>query len=152
MTQIAFIGNLTSPPELRYTQSGKAVANVTVAVNRKKGDVEETDFHRVTVWEGMAENLAQLDKGTRVVVVGRITQREYQTKEGEKRTAWEVTADAIGPDLRFAQVTVTRTQSGRGPGSPVESAEAEPWATTAPGTGFDAQTASWGSDSDSTPF
>jgi single-strand DNA-binding protein len=82
------------------------------------------------------------------VVVGRITQREYQTKEGEKRTAWEVTADAIGPDLRFAQVTVTRAERS---GAAYGAQNTEPWASTSPGTGFDAQTASWGSDSE-TPF
>lgn len=151
MTQIAFIGNLTSPPELRFTQSGKAVANLTVAVNRKRGDQEETDFHRVTVWEGMAENVAQLDKGTRVLVIGRLTQREYETKDGEKRTAWEVTADAIGPDVRFAQVTVTRAQR---PGAGAETVSAPGWpastseATFAPQVGADGFTGY----NDSTPF
>lgn len=66
MTTIAFTGNITSPLELRFTQGGKAVGSVTVAVNRKRGEVEETDFHRVTLWESLAENAAQLDKGTRV--------------------------------------------------------------------------------------
>jgi single-strand DNA-binding protein len=109
MTQIAFIGNTTSEAELRYTQAGKAVASVTVAVNRKRGDQEETDFHRVTIWEGMAENAATLPKGTRVVVIGRLVSRAYETREGEKRTGWEVTADGFGPDMRFASVAVTRS-------------------------------------------
>jgi single-strand DNA-binding protein len=135
MTSISLIGNITSPIELRYTQSGKAVGSVTVAVNRKRGDVEETDFHRVTLWEKLAENAGLLEKGTRVIVVGRLTSREYETREGEKRTGWEVTADAFGPDLRFATAQVTRAESG-GQSRP-QPAE-EPWASP--------------SDSSETPF
>jgi single-strand DNA-binding protein len=108
VTQIAFIGNTTSEIELRYTQNGKAVGNVTVAVNRKRGETEETDFHRVTLWEGMAENAVHLDKGTRVIVIGRLTSRQYERTDGQKRTGWDVTADAFGPDLRFAQATVQK--------------------------------------------
>tara|TARA_R110002020_G_scaffold335482_2_gene550623 strand:- start:2576 stop:3001 length:426 start_codon:yes stop_codon:yes gene_type:complete len=130
MTSISLIGNLTSPIELRFTQSGKAVGSVTVAVNRKRGEVEETDFHRVTLWESLAENAAQLDKGTRVIVIGRLTSREYDTREGEKRTGWDVTAEAFGPDLRFASASVTRAVKGSG-NSPQNSAAPveEPWAT-----------------------
>lgn len=113
MTQITLIGNMTSAAELRFTQNGKAVASVTVAVNRKKGDTEETDFHRVTIWEGMAEHAAELDKGTRVIVVGRLVQRPWKTKEGEQRTSWEVTADAFGPDLRFAKAQVQKVAKGQ---------------------------------------
>ncbi|WP_350347235.1 single-stranded DNA-binding protein [Agromyces sp. G08B096] len=138
MTQISLIGNLTSPVELRFTANGKAVGNVTVAVNRKRGDQEETDFHRVTLWEQLAENAAQLEKGTRVVVVGRLTQRSYEDKQGEKRTAWDVTADAFGPDLRFATAQVTRAQSNR----PAPQAD-DGWATAPAGGG------SYGDD---TPF
>jgi len=129
MTSISLIGNLTSPIELRFTQSGKAVGSVTVAVNRKRGDVEETDFHRVTLWESLAENAAQLDKGTRVVVIGRLTSREYETREGDKRTGWEVTADAFGPDLRFSTAQVSRVVKGSG-NSPQNSAPvADEWAS-----------------------
>ena len=115
MTQISFRGNTTAPVELRWTQGGKAVGNVTVAVNRGKDDNKQTDFYRVTLWEGLAENAAHLDKGTSVIVLGRIESREYETREGKKATAWEVTADAFGPDLRFQQVTVTRTGSSPRP-------------------------------------
>lgn len=110
-TPIAIRGNLTAPVELRYTQGGKAVGNVTVAVNRGKDDNKQTEFHRVTLWEGLAENAAQLDKGTAVVVIGRLESREYETREGQKRTAWEITADAFGPDLRFQTAVVTRAGS-----------------------------------------
>lgn len=110
-TPIAIRGNITAPVEIRYTQGGKAVGNVTVAVNRGKDDNKQTDFHRVTLWEGLAENAAQLDKGTAVVVLGRLESREYETREGQKRTAWEITADAFGPDLRFQSAVVTRAGS-----------------------------------------
>lgn len=122
MTHIAFSGNITAPIELRFTTSGKAVGSVTVAVNRKKGDTEETDFHRVTLWESLAENSVELDKGTRVVVIGRLVSREYETKAGEKRTGWEVTADSFGPDLRFASVKITRAPRA---GSPAVSSESQ---------------------------
>ena len=134
MTQISIVGNMTAPAELRFTQSGKAVANVTVAVNRKRGETEETDFHRVTLWEQMAEHAAQLEKGTRVLVIGRLTQREYETNAGEKRTAWDVTADAFGPDLRFASASVTRGPSGNASQTPPAPA-GDVWG--APGTSTD---------------
>lgn len=127
MTHIAFIGNMTSELELRYTQGGKAVGSVTVAVNRKKGDQEETDFHRVTVWEGMAENAARLPKGTRVLVVGRLTSRQYEDREGQKRTGWEVTADGFGPDLRYQAAQVDgRPQRDGGAANSYSSVPAEP--------------------------
>lgn len=116
MTNISLVGNITSAIEIRFTQGGKAVGNVTVAVNRKRGEVEETDFHRVTLWESLAENAAQLEKGTRVLVVGRLTSREFETSAGEKRTGWDVTADAFGPDVRFATAQVTRAASSQGTG------------------------------------
>lgn len=107
--QVSFVGNMTGPVELRFTQSGKAVGNVTVARSRKRGDEEQTDFFRVILWESLAEHAAQLDKGTRVIVSGRMESREYETRDGEKRTVWEVTADAFGPDLRWATAVVTKT-------------------------------------------
>lgn len=145
MTQITIIGNITAAPELRFTQGGKAVANVTVAVNRKKGDEQETDFYRVTVWEQMAEHAAQLEKGTRVIVVGRLASKQYENREGVKQTGWEVTADAFGPDLRFQTAQVSR--AGDRPqdraGQPVTpSTPDEPWST--PGG---AQNASWPTES-----
>lgn len=131
---VSFVGNLTSAPELRFTQSGKAVATVTVAVNRKRGDEDEADFHRVTIWEKFAEHAAQLEKGTRVIVIGRLTSKQYETREGEKRTGWEVAADAFGPDLRFTVVSVTKTPVRGGDGQ--STANQEPWATEDDGTPF----------------
>lgn len=122
-TPIAIRGNITAPVELRYTQGGKAVGNVTVAVNRGKDDNKQTDFHRVTLWEGLAENAAQLEKGTSVLVIGRLESREYEARDGQKRTAWEITADAFGPDLRFQ--TATLQKSGQRAASP------EVWSTPA---------------------
>lgn len=113
MTQISIRGNTTAPAELRFTQAGLAVASVTVAENVGKDDQKRTNFHRVTLWGSLAENAAQLDKGTSVIVIGRLDQREYETREGDKRQVWEVTADAFGPDLRFQTATVTRTGGNR---------------------------------------
>lgn len=147
MSQIAIVGNMTGPVDVRYTKSGKAVGTVSVAVNRKRGDVEETDFHRVTLWQELAENAAQLVKGTRVIVVGRLSSRPWETDEGEKRTAWEITADSFGPDLRWATVEVTRTSSRQA--GPAASAGAQ-WSAREPGDG------SWavggGEPSGDTPF
>lgn len=143
-TPIAIRGNITAPVEIRYTQGGKAVGNVTVAVNRGKDDNKQTDFHRVTLWEGLAENAAQLAKGTSVVVIGRLESREYETREGQKRTAWEVTADAFGPDLRFQTAQVTRAASNRGGQAPAQS---EQWATVQPG-----DSDAWSVPSEEQPF
>lgn len=132
MSQIAIVGNMTGPVDVRYTKSGKAVGTVSVAVKRKRGDVEETDFHRVTLWQELAENAAQLVKGTRVIVVGRLSSRPWETDEGEKRTAWEITADSFGPDLRWATVEVTRTSPRQaGPAAP----EGAQWSAREPGDG-----------------
>jgi single-strand DNA-binding protein len=111
MTTIAIRGNTTAPVELRFTSSGRAVASVTVAENTGKEDQKKTHFHDVTLWGELAENAAQLDKGTSVIVVGRLEQEEYTDREGRTRRAWKVTADAFGPDLRFQTVTVTRAGS-----------------------------------------
>lgn len=137
MTQISIIGNTTSEIELRYTQGGKAVGSVTVAVNRKRGDVEETDFHRVTLWESLAENAAQLPKGTRVVVIGRLSSREYEDRQQQKRTGWDVTADAFGPDLRFASADVTRAERAHAPSGRGNTTDQDSWATPAQDPAYD---------------
>ncbi len=137
MTDIAFGGNITSPAELRFTQGGKPVASVTVAVNRKRGDQEATDFHRVTLWDSLATHSAELDKGTRVVVVGRLESRDYEAKDGQKRTVWEVTAFGFGPDLRFASVQVTRAERQQQSSNTWDAAQ---------------QSEPWGGDDASTPF
>lgn len=154
MTDIAIRGNLVRPIELRFTSTGKAVGNASVAVNRGRDDRKETDYYEVVLWEDLAQNAAELEKGTSVIVLGRLTSRQFETKDGSKRTVWEVTADAFGPDLRFQTVTVARDGgSGGRSQSPVtddtwsvpSGAEtgAQQWAT-APAGGAD-----YG---DSTPF
>ena len=117
-TVITVVGNLTSDPELRFTPSGAAVANFTIASTPRTFDRNsnewkdgETLFLRSSVWKEAAENVAEtLTKGTRVVAQGRLKSRSYDTKEGEKRTVMEFEVDEIGPSLRYASAKVTRTQ------------------------------------------
>ncbi|MHA7191492.1 single-stranded DNA-binding protein [Arthrobacter sp. MDT2-16] len=124
-TVITVIGNLTNDPELRFTPSGSAVANFTIASTPRTFDRQSNDwkdgetlFLRASVWREAAENVAEtLTKGTRVVAQGRLKSRSYDTKEGEKRTVMELEVDEIGPSLRYASAKVTRTQrSGGGNG------------------------------------
>ncbi|SEF12555.1 single-strand binding protein [Arthrobacter alpinus] len=117
-TTITVIGNLTSDPELRFTPSGSAVANFTIASTPRTFDSQsnewkdgETLFLRASIWREAAENVAEsLTKGTRVIVSGRLKSRSYDTKEGEKRTVMELEVDEIGPSLRYANAKVNRTQ------------------------------------------
>ncbi|MDQ0756112.1 single-stranded DNA-binding protein [Arthrobacter sp. B3I4] len=117
-TTITVIGNLTNDPELRFTPSGSAVANGTIAstprtFDRQKNEFVdgETLFLRYSVWREAAENVAEsLTKGMRVIVSGRLKSRSYETKEGEKRTVIELEVDEIGPSLRYANAKVNRTQ------------------------------------------
>ena len=110
--QVTFVGNLTSDPELRFTPSGAAVANFTVACTPRTLDKQtnewkdgETTFLRCQVWRQYAENVAEsLTRGARVIVTGRLKQRSYETKEGEKRTAIEVDVEDIGPEIGRAHV------------------------------------------------
>jgi single-strand DNA-binding protein len=133
-TVITVIGNLTADPELRYTQSGLAVANFTIASTPKVFDKQSNEwkdgdalFLRASVWREYAEQVAgSLTKGLRVVAVGRLKQRSYETKEGEKRTSIELEIDEIGPSLRYATAQVTKASS-RGGASPAP-VQAEPWA------------------------
>lgn len=116
-TTITVIGNLTSDPELRFTPSGSAVANFTIASTPRTFDQQanewkdgETLFLRAAVWREAAENVAEsLTKGTRVIVSGRLKSRSYDTKEGEKRTVTELEVDEIGPSLRYANAKINRT-------------------------------------------
>jgi single-strand DNA-binding protein len=122
-TVITVVGNLTADPELRYTQNGLAVANFTIASTPKTFDKQSNEwkdgealFLRASAWKEFAEHIAgSLTKGSRVVATGRLKQRSYETKEGEKRTSIELEVDEIGPSLRYATATVTRAQSGRTP-------------------------------------
>jgi single-strand DNA-binding protein len=124
-TTITVIGNLTSDPELRFTPSGSAVANFTIASTPRTFDRQsnewkdgETLFLRASVWREAAENVAEsLTKGMRVIVSGRLKSRSYETKEGEKRTVIELEVDEIGPSLRYANAKVNRTQRSSGGGA-----------------------------------
>ncbi|GIG34751.1 MULTISPECIES: single-stranded DNA-binding protein [Micrococcales] len=123
-TTITVIGNLTADPELRFTPSGAAVANFTVASTPRTFDRQsnewkdgDTLFLRCSIWREAAENVAEsLTKGTRVIVSGRLVQRSYETREGEKRTVYELQVDEVGPSLRYASAKVTRTQRSGGGG------------------------------------
>ncbi|MBD8582946.1 MULTISPECIES: single-stranded DNA-binding protein [unclassified Frigoribacterium] len=120
-TVITVVGNLTSDPELRYTQNGLAVANFTIAstprtLDRASNEWKDGEalFLRASVWREFAEHVASsLTKGSRVIVQGRLKQRSYETKEGEKRTSFELDVDEIGPSLRYATAQVTRAASSR---------------------------------------
>lgn len=118
---VTLIGNLVDDPELRFTPSGVAMAKVRFAVNRRYQDrnnewQEETSFFGGTCWRDMAENVAEsLQKGSRVIVTGRLEQRTWETQEGDKRSIIEIRIDDIGPSLRWATASVTRTpRSGGG--------------------------------------
>jgi single-strand DNA-binding protein len=123
-TIITVVGNLTADPELRFTNSGAAVASFTVAstprtFDRQANEWKDGDalFMRCSVWREAAENVAEsLTKGMRVIVQGRLTQRSYETQQGEKRTVVEMQVDEVGPSLRYASAKVTRTQRGGGGG------------------------------------
>ena len=111
---ITLVGNLTREPELRFTQGGKGVTSFGLAVSRRyqvNGEWQEkTSFFNVTAWDQLGENAAAtLNKGTRVIVNGRIEVREYEARDGGKRTSVDVIADEIGPSLRWARATVERT-------------------------------------------
>ena len=114
---VTLVGNLTRDPELRFTQGGRAVASFGIAVNRRyqvNGEwQEQTSFFNVVAWGQLGENAAaSLTKGARIIVNGRLEQREYQTQQGEKRTVIEVNADEVAPSLRYATAQVERTSSG----------------------------------------
>jgi single-strand DNA-binding protein len=157
-TIITVVGNLTADPELRYTQSGLPVANFTIAStprNFDKNTNEWTDgealFLRSSVWRDFAEHVAgSLTKGSRVIATGRLKQRSYETKEGEKRTSIELEIDEIGPSLRYATAIVNRSP-GDGQRPQAQTAE-EPWATP---RGQQTPTEAWaapGAYGDDTPF
>jgi single-strand DNA-binding protein len=123
-TVITLVGNLTADPELRFTPSGAPVANFTVAstprtFDRQSGEWRDGDamFLSCAVWRQAAENVAEsLQKGMRVIVQGRLNSRSYETREGEKRTVFEIDVDEIGPALKYATAKVTRTSGGGGGG------------------------------------
>jgi single-strand DNA-binding protein len=135
-TVITVIGNLTNDPELRFSPSGSAVANFTIASTPRTYDRQsnewkdgETLFLRASVWREAAENVAEsLTKGTRVIAQGRLKQRSFETKEGEKRTVVELEVDELGPALKNATAQVTRTQrNGNRPQRSQGTAQSDPW-------------------------
>jgi single-strand DNA-binding protein len=149
---VTVVGNLTADPELRFTPSGAAVASFTVAASSRYLDRQSNEwkdsepvFMRCSVWRQYAENVAEsLTKGTRVIVQGRLKQRSYETREGEKRTVVEMEVDDVGPALRYATAKITRTARGDGGGgggggggfgggggAPVD----DPWASAGPAGG-----------------
>ncbi|MBV9097726.1 MAG: single-stranded DNA-binding protein [Frankiaceae bacterium] len=168
---ITVVGNLTDDPELRFTPSGAAVANFTVAstprfLDKNTNEWKDGDalFLRCSIWRQAAEYVAEsLQRGTRVIVQGRLRQRSYETKEGEKRTVVELEVDEIGPSLRYATAKVTKAQrsggmggggqgggGGFGGGAPsgggggYGGGSDDPWSTPAPSSG--------GEFSDEPPF
>jgi single-strand DNA-binding protein len=123
-TVITVVGNLTADPELRFTASGAAVASFTIASTPRTFDRNANEwkdgealFLRCSLWRQAAENAAEsLQRGMRVIAQGRLQQRSYETREGEKRTVIEMTVDEIGPSLRYASAKVNRTQRGSSSG------------------------------------
>jgi single-strand DNA-binding protein len=154
-TIITVVGNLTSDPELRYTQNGLAVANFTIASTPRTFDRQSNEwkdgealFLRASVWRDFAEHVAgSLTKGSRVIATGRLKQRSYQDREGNNRTAIELEVDEIGPSLRYATAQVTRSSGGGGGGRgqvsgggggggrPQSQPQDDPWGAPAGGGG-----------------
>ncbi|MDP9319223.1 MAG: single-stranded DNA-binding protein [Actinomycetota bacterium] len=139
-TTITVVGNLTDDPDLRFTPSGAAVANFTVASTPRFFDKQTNEwkdgdalFLRCSIWRQAAENVAEtLQRGARVIVQGRLKQRSYETREGEKRTTFEVDVEEIGPSLKYATAKVTKTsRSGSGGTSTYGGASNDPWASPA---------------------
>ncbi|UUV32103.1 single-stranded DNA-binding protein [Amycolatopsis roodepoortensis] len=147
-TVLTVIGNLTSDPELRFTPSGAAVANFTVAstprtLDKQSGEWKDGDtlYMRCALWRLAGENAAEsLTRGARVIVHGRLKQRSYETKEGEKRTVVELDVDEIGPSLKYATAKVNKVSRSKSPeggsqgyggGAPAEG----PWGSAPPASG-----------------
>lgn len=170
-TIITVVGNLVDDPELRFTPSGAAVANFRIASTPRQFDRQTNEwkdgdalFLSCSVWRQAAENVAEsLQRGMRVVVQGRLKSRQYETREGEKRTVFEIDVDEVGPSLKYATAKVTRTtrQGGGGgysgggqggqPGGAAASAD-DPWATPAPSGGAGGGQAAGGSGSGGDPW
>jgi single-strand DNA-binding protein len=160
-TNITIIGNLVDDPELRFTPSGAAVAKFRVAstprfFDRTTNEWKDGDslFLQCQIWRQAAENVAEsLTRGMRVIVSGRLKQRSYETKEGEKRTVFEVEVDEVGPSLRNATAKVTKTtraagapSANAGGGFSADSFNDDPWASSAPAGG------GWSTNTDEPPF
>jgi single-strand DNA-binding protein len=166
-TIITVVGNLTADPELRFTPSGAAVASFTIASTPRTFDKNSNEwkdgealFLRCSIWRQAAENVAEsLTRGMRVVAQGRLKQRSYETREGEKRTVVELEVDEVGPSLKYATAKVNRTQRGSssGGGFGASGSDAAPAGATGGGGASDdpwgsAPPASGGGFSDEPPF
>jgi len=154
-TVVTVVGNLVDDPELRFTPSGAAVSNFRIASTPRFFDKQANDwkdgdplFLSCSVWRQAAENVAEsLTRGMRVIVQGKLKQRSYETRDGEKRTVVELDVDEVGPSLAFATAKVTRA-SRSGGGQPRQQQQGtDPWATGG-GGGADP----WGTPSDEPPF
>jgi single-strand DNA-binding protein len=172
-TTITIIGNLVDDPDLRFTPSGAAVANFRIASTPRTFDRQtnewkdgETLFMTCAVWRQAAENVAEsLQRGMRVIVQGRLKSRSFETREGEKRTVFEIDVDEVGPSLRSATAKVTRASrsggegysggqgggqgggySGGGGGQQQSQPASDPWATSAPAGGGQQQPSQPGND------
>lgn len=135
---VTIVGNVTRDPEVRYTAGGQANARFGVAVNRRWQNrqtnewEEQVSFFDVVCWRELAENVAEsIGKGTRVVVTGRLEQRTWETENGEKRSAVQITADEVGPSLRWATATVNRNERRGGDGGGFRPEPAAPAAPAA---------------------
>ena len=156
-TPITVIGNLTADPELRFTPSGAAVANFTVASTPRTFDKQTNEwkdgealFLNCSVWRQAAENAAEsLVRGMRVIVSGRLKARSYETREGEKRTVFEIDVDEVGPSLKYATAKVSKTsRSGTGGGGGSWGGRGgggdDPWANAGQSGGGQQGGGSWG--------
>jgi single-strand DNA-binding protein len=159
---VTIVGNLTNDPELRFTPSGAAVASFTIASNSRYLDKTTNEwkdgepvYMRCSVWRQYAENVAEsLTRGTRVIATGRLKQRSYETREGEKRTVVEMEVDDVGPALRTATAKVTKVARAGGGGfggdggfggQAAPAGNDDPWASSAPaGGGAGGGGGSWG--------
>ena len=138
-TPVTIIGNLCGDPELRYTPTGQAVCNFTVAstprfLDKATSEWKDGDslFLSCNAWRQLAENAAEsLQRGMRVIVTGRLKQRSYETKEGEQRTVYEVEVDDFGPSLKNASAKITKMARAKGD-SGQGNGEADPWAKDEP--------------------
>jgi single-strand DNA-binding protein len=154
-TTITVVGNLTADPELRFTPAGAAVANFTVAstprtFDKASGEWKDGEalFLRCSIWRQYAENVAEsLTRGMRVVVEGRLRQRSFETKEGEKRTVIEMEVDEVGPSLRYATAKVNKANRSGGGAS-----GDNPWESTSAGNSVDQPPAAGGGFNDQPPF
>src|SRR5690242_5341873 len=140
-TVITVVGNLTDDPELRFTPSGAAVAKFRIAstprtLDRQSGEWKDGEplFLACNIWRDAAEHVAEsLQRGARVIVQGRLRQRSYETREGEKRTVYEIEVDEVGPSLKSATAKVNKTTRGAGGGGfGGGGADNDPWASASP--------------------